>query len=124
MPMVESREQVELKLLNRHAGGAALQIRDGLSARQDARALVAGRKKIRGPRLSSRIRQERSQHDKRRQIAVLGAEAVADPGAKAGSLDGEGTGVDSERGLEMLKVTAGQRTDDAEIIDAAGDVRK
>src|SRR2546423_15190735 len=108
---IESRQQAELQFLKPRRGRAANQIRDRLWTGNDTRALMASRQKIGTPNLAAGVRQLRREHDKRGQVLVHRAEAVADPRADAGPSERDRTGMNAEPGLKMLVVVPAHRAD-------------
>ena len=85
------------------------------------RPLMAAGEEIAPPSLGAGIRGRRGDDDKRRQVFILRAQAVAHPGpvARAGELGGAGVG--GEGSLVVAVAVAVHRIEDAEIVDDAAD---
>ena len=85
------------------------------------RPLMAAGEEIASPGLGAGIRRGRGDNDKRREILVHRAEAVAHPRAVAGAGELSGACVGSERPLVVAVAVAVHRIEDAEIVDDAAE---
>ena len=82
---------------------------------------MAAGEEIASPGLGTGIRGRRGDDDKRRQVFVHRAEAVAHPRAVAGAGELSGARVGSERPLVVAVAVAVHRVQNAEIVDDAAD---
>ena len=118
---VDPGEEVELQPLDGRLGGERFEIWERLGAGQDVRSLMAAGEEVAPPGLGTGIRGRRGDDDKRRQIFILCAEAVAHPGAVARAGELGGACVGGEGSLVVAVAVAVHRVQNAEIVDDAAD---
>ena len=88
------------------------------------RSLMAAGQEIAAPSLLACIGSLGGDDHERRQVAVLGAQGEAGPGAQARPRDGEGAGVDPERRLGVVRVVRVHGADEADVVHAGAHVRE
>ena len=107
MPEVHAVHGRHLQGLQFLARGPPAHIGHRFLARHHPGALMGPRQEITGPDLPPGIRALGRDDHEGRQVAVLGAQAIADPGSDAGAGEGERTGVNAQGGLVMIGVVRG-----------------
>ena len=124
MPEVHAVHGRHLQGLKFFGRGPPAHIGHRFLTRHHPGALMRPRQEITGPDLPPGIRALGCNHHEGRQVAVLGAQAIADPGSDAGAGEGERSGVDAQGGLVMIGVVGGHRPDHAQVIHTPGHVGK
>ena len=115
-------DQLEFELLQVLARTRRSMLAIGVGPGDQVRALVAAGQEVGAPGLRARVGRSRSDDHERRQVAVLGAQAVADPGADARPGKRERTGVHAERGFVVVGVVRLHRADHAHVVHDAATV--
>src|SRR5207237_5971961 len=64
------------------------------------------------------------EHHKARQVLVLGAQPIQDPGTQAGPSDARPAVVDEELRLRVREALVKTGADDCDVIDSPGNIRK
>ena len=118
---VHGRHLQGLKFFGR---GPPAQIGHRLLTRHHPSSLMSPGQEITRPDLPSGIRALGRDDHEGRQVAVLGAQAIADPRSDAGAGKSKRPGVDAQGGLVVVGVVGGHRPDDAQVVHATGHVGK
>ena len=114
---VQAPEQVELRAaaLRRHHRRS--QVADGVLEIGHPGPLVRRGKEARSPQGRPRGRGVRADHDEARQVPVLGAQAVEQPGPEAGPREDGLPRVHLERGRRVAIAVRHHRADHAKVVD-------
>ena len=120
---VEPLQRVEHRTLH-PVPGTAGEIGDRMIQIADTGALVGARQEARGPQLGPLEHLRRTHHHEPRQVLVLGAQPIDQPGTHAGPREGLFTGAHLEGGAGVVDVVGDHGADDAEVVDAGGRPRQ
>ena len=127
MDPVQILDGGKLRRLTRHryAFGAG-QIRDRNGRFQELDALVGAGQETAAPHESAphQVLLPRTQHHEAGKILGFTPQAIADPGAHAGTSEASGSGVAEELGGGVIEVLGHHRVDQGEVVDHGGGVGK